>query len=340
MAFASPPLTRQTGAAVPVDGVPDRIELVPLGQFRMADARGEFRLTDAAEVIERSMAHAHGGALLIDFGHGVQGQAERRSDAAGWITALEIEGDRVMASVDWTPAGRAAIEQKSYRFISPVFFNRPDREVVLITGAGLVNDPGLPQLRQLASKENIPMTLTNIAAALGLGADADEAAIVAAVRDLSPQPQLASVLQAAGVETLTDDTARQICARLTAQPDPSAYVTKAAFDDVTRQLASLQKQVSDEAVETAVTDAKAAGKISPAMEGWARQLAAKDMTAFADFVATAPVILPPGRAPVPQAGAAPGDLTRAERQMCAAMGIDPAKFAATKKQEADHAQNG
>ena len=331
-------LTRQTAAAVAIAGVPDRIELIPTGRFSTADHRGEFDLKDAKGVIERSMSMATGGHLLIDFGHGVQGKAERRSDAAGWITGLDIEGDRVMASVEWTESGRAAIEGKSYRFISPVFFNRPDREVVLITGAGLVNDPGLPQLRQLASRET-EMDLSKIAKAAGLADDADEAAIIAAIGAANaPSQQLASVLKAAGVEELTEDTAKQICSRLAEKadaPDPKAYVTKSAFDDVTQQLASLQKQVGDDAVEKLVSEAKDAGKVSPAMEGWARQLAAKDIGAFKDFLKSAPVFVAPGREHLVPAETGKDGLTAAERQMCSAMGIDPAKFAETKKQEAE-----
>ena len=334
-----PNLTRQTGSAIALDGVPERIELIPTGRFRTADARGEFTLADAKGVIERSMAMAKGGVLLIDFGHGVQGQAEKRSDAAGWISALDIEGNRIMASVEWTPAGQAAIRDKSYRFISPVFFNRPDREVVLVTGAGLVNDPALPILRQLASKENDHMDLSKIAKALGLPEDADEAAIIAAAEKANaPTQQLASVLKAAGVEELTADAAKQICARLTTKaddPDPKTYVTKVAFDEVSQQLASLQKQVGDDAVEKVVSDAKSAGKVTPALEPWARQLASKDMDGFKAFLKSAPVLVSPGREHLTPAETGKDGLTEAERQMCASTGIDPAKFAEQKQKDAE-----
>lgn len=326
----------QRGSAVAVDDVPARIELIPTGRFRMADKRGEFVLSDAASVISRSMAMAKGGALLIDFGHGVQGAAERRSDAAGWITGLEVEGERVMASVEWTPAGRAAIRDKSYRFISPVFFNRPDREVVLLTGAGLVNDPGLPQLRQLAHKER-EMDLSKIAAALGLAVDATEAEILAAIgKKTDGEEQLASVLQAAGVEALTDDTAQQICTRLTAEPDPAEYVARAAFDDVTRQLASLQDAVGQKSVDDALAAAMASGKISPAMEGWARQYASADPAGFATYLAGAPVLVAPRGAANPPAAERSDQLTDLDRQICAATGIDPDAYLKTKQKEAAH----
>lgn len=334
-------LIRQTAQAIVLDDAPPRrIELIPTGRFRTADARGEFDLRDPAGVVARSMAHAKGGALLIDFGHGVQGAADRRSDAAGWITGLEIEGARVMASVEWTPAGAAAIRDKSYRFISPVFFNRPDGEVVLISGAGLVNDPGLPQLRQLAHKEH-QMDFTKIAAALGLQPDATENEIIAAINAArAPEQQLASVLEAAGVEALTDDTARQICTRLTAEPDPAQFVPRDTFDDVSRQLASLQKQQGEQSVDDAVGAAMAAGKISPAMEGWARQYASRDLDGFEAFLTGAPVLVQPGRASPDKPTATRSDvLTDAERQICSATGISPEAFLKTRNMEAGHGQN-
>lgn len=330
-------LTRQTGSALAIDGVPDRIEIIPTGHIRTADRRADFTLTDAAAVIERSMAAAPGGVLLVDFGHGVQGRADRRSDAAGWITGMQVEGDRVMASVEWTPAGADALRNRSYRFISPVFYNRSDREVVLITGAGLVNEPALPQLRQLASKQETDMDdLKQIAGALGLGDDASLDEVLTACRDAKDPasgPVLASILTAAGVEELTPEAGKQICARLTGVPDPSSYVTRAAFDDVTQQLAALQKQVGSGAVEGAIAAAKSEGKLTPAMEGWARQYASADLDGFRTFVTGAPVVVQAGRELTGQPPAGGDGLTELDRQMCAAMGIDPEKFRAEKAKE-------
>jgi phage I-like protein len=132
----------------------ERIELIPVGPFRTADARPAFRLDHPEDVIRSSLSAAPGGVLPIDFDHrsfGEKGAADSR--AAGWITALQVEGGRIMASVEWTADGQKALQDRSYRFVSPVFKNRADGQVVLIEGAGLVNNPALPQLRQLASKE-------------------------------------------------------------------------------------------------------------------------------------------------------------------------------------------
>lgn len=333
-------LERHTAAlAVAVDaGAPSRIELIPTGEFSTADRRGSFTLDDAADVIRASKAAAPGGHLCIDFGHGIHGGGERRSAAAGWITDMEVEGDRIMASVEWTPEGEAALKGRSYRFVSPVF-KSAGRKVRLIEGAGLVNNPALPQLRQLASQQETSFMddLKKIAAALGLGEDASLDDVLAAIAAQKTDGEknatvLASVMDAAGVTDLSDGSVRQLCARVADEPDPTLYVPKAAMDEVTRQLASLQTQVTETTVEAAVGAAMKSGKLSPAMEGWARQLAAKDMASFEAYVTGAPVLVGPDRQ---VKGNAPGGdattLTETERQICAVTGVDPERFLATKK---------
>jgi len=321
--------------AVPA-GAPDRIELIPTGAFRTADARGVFRLDDPAGVIRASKEAAPGGHLCIDFGHGLHGGGERRSSAAGWITDLEAEGDRIMASVEWTPEGEAALKGRAYRFVSPVFRTSGDR-VVLIEGAGLVNNPALPQLRQLASQQEDPMEdLRKIAAALGLGEDASVDDVVAAIEKQKADGErnatvLASIMDAAGVTDLSEGSVRQLCSRAGTEPDPDLFVPRPAMDEVTRQLAALQKQVTGNAVDAAIAAAMKAGKLSPAMEGWARQLAAKDMASLQAYVAGAPVIVSSGREIEGGPPAANGGLTETERQICAATGVNPERFLATQK---------
>ncbi len=41
--------------------------------------------------------------------------------AAGWIQSLEIEEGKLYATVKWTASGQLAIDNKEYRYVSPVF---------------------------------------------------------------------------------------------------------------------------------------------------------------------------------------------------------------------------
>lgn len=325
--------------ATEVSATDDRIELMPLGEFRLADRRGvtAFRIEDVPQVLADSLARARGHELLIDFDHrSMAQQTLRDSRAAGWITALDVEGDRVMASVRWTPEGKAALENRSFRFISPVFRNLPDGRVVGIDGAGLVNEPALPQLRQLASKEHDMDPIVQIAGVLGIAADKPEDIVARVTALATAQTQLASITTAAGVAG--DDAVTQICARLQAKaPDPAQFVPMATFTEVQTQLASLQTDVTAAKVAGAMERARAEGKLTPAMETWATQLASKDIGEFEAWMAAAPVVVALGQRQL--AGrippeAKPDKLTGVERQMASALGVSEEAFLATRNKEA------
>lgn len=280
-----------------------------------------------------SLASAAGKMLAIDFDHrSFAEQGKQDSRAAGWIHAMDVEGDRVMASVKWTDDGRRALESLSYRFISPVFQSRPDGTVTLIEGAALVNNPALPQLRQVASKENDDMNpFETIAGKLGIAADKPDEVTARVVALLASETQLASIVTAAKVTG--NDATRQICARLTAEaPDPAKFVTKEAFDDVSTQLASLQKTVTGDKVAVVLERAREAGKLTPAMEPWATNLASKDLGEFEAWEKTAPVVVAIGQRQL--AGREPPAKTDAlddtERQVASQLGISEKDFLATR----------
>ncbi|QFQ88260.1 hypothetical protein F8A10_12140 [Paracoccus kondratievae] len=332
-------LTRNICAAVAVPADPaEWIELMPVGEFRLGDGRARLalRLDDPETVIRTSLASAAGGILPIDFDHrSFAKQGEQDSRAAGWITGMKAEGGRIMASVEWTAEGRAALEGRSYRFLSPVFKNRKDGQVVLIEGAGLVNIPALPQLRQLASKEISMDPIEQIAGVLGLAADKPEDIVARVTALATAETQLASITKAAGVEG--EDAVTQICAKLAEKaPDPGAFVPMATFQEVQTQLASLQKDVSKDKADAALERAREAGKLTPAMEEWATQLASKDLASFESWAASAPVMVELGtrklagkQPPAPS----PDKLTDIELQMASAMGVSEEDFLATRNAE-------
>lgn len=338
-------LIRNICAAVALpDASADWIELMPLGDFRLGDGRKKLalRLDDPDAVIRTSLASAAGGILPIDFDHrSFAKQGEQDSRAAGWITGLRVEGQRIMASVEWTAEGRAALEGRSYRFLSPVFKNLPDGRVVLIEGAGLVNMPAIPQLRQLASKDTAMDPIEQIAGLLGLPADKPDDIVARVTALAATETQLASIATAAGVEG--DDAVTQICARLAkrpdqaATPDPAAFVPMEMFREVQTHLASLQQDATDSKVEAALERARDAGKLVPAMEDWATQLASKDLEAFEGWAAAAPVVVPVGQRQL--AGRVPpihkpDQLSDVERQMASMMGVSEEDFLATRNKEA------
>lgn len=325
--------------------LPSRIELMPVGDVLLSDGRGLVATLEAPdEIISKSFLAASGGeVLVIDFDHGIDGLGEKSGRAAGWITGMMAEGNRIMATVEWTDEGRAALEGKSYRFISPVFrVDQKTKRVTHILRAALTNDPAIHDLKMVASKEtteedgDMNPHLAKMAKALGLDEDADEATITAAVlASLATGSHAEVIMTAAGLTgALTEVAATAIATKITAsnisEPDPAKFVPMEAFTDLTAKVAALTTGINGDKTERLVTAAMESGKVSPAMENWAKDYAAKDHVGFTTWLASQPIIVD-GNELIP--ALRPTDdnaLTSDERQICAAMGLSHDDYLATK----------
>lgn len=256
-----------------------KIELMPIGAFELVGRDGKTTtqsgtLTDADAVIKHSMEQATAGMLPIDFDHSFERKDVTQGVAAGWITALSAEGDRIMAEVEWSSAGREALMGKTYRFVSPVFMVEDQTgHVRQIVRAALTNLPALPMLKQVASQADpapsgdpelsVDARLTSLLAeALGLDATAGPDAIVAAL-----------------VKRLDANTSAP----------PQSVPAEAVATFVATQ--ALERQNEDNARK--VTAAMQAGKLPPAMEQWGHDLVKSNPEAFDAFVASSPLALGP-----------------------------------------------
>jgi hypothetical protein len=130
-----------------------RIVVARLGTYK--DPRyGTFQISEKDfEGWSTNLAETFGGRVSIDYDH--SSDRGKGTEAAAWITGLERQGKDVIADVEWTPKGAAAIRDGSYKFISPSYTSHytdetgTDRGRALI-GAGLTNRPvlrrGMPTL--------------------------------------------------------------------------------------------------------------------------------------------------------------------------------------------------
>jgi phage I-like protein len=112
-------------------------------------------------------------------------------------------------------------------------------------------------------------------------------------------------------------------------PDPAQFVPKASFDELQTQFAALSKDIQGGKVEAALEKARDEGKLTPDLETWATQLAAKDLAEFEAWAKVAPVRVEIGRRQL--AGKVPpkvtGDtLDPLERQVAARMGVSAEDF--------------
>ena len=107
---------------------------------------GEFTLND--DVFQNFVANNKkkcvGRELYVNYDHeyGATG-----SKAAGWITNMEVEGNDLLLSVDWTPSGELALQNKEYKYFSAEFmlgqYKSADGKLFndVFTGGALTNKP-------------------------------------------------------------------------------------------------------------------------------------------------------------------------------------------------------
>lgn len=320
---------------------PDWIQVFPSGTFSGRDGRGPYVCNPAA-VVARTREHNGSVDIPVDYDHQLEHATQNGQPAiaAGWITELEARADGVWGRVKWTDKGKAHVAAREYRYVSPVYYYQQDTgDIQTIESVALTNVPNLTGLKALASRESGPNLsigdttmsfLKNLASVLGVtDTEPTEATVEAAARrvmaDVGTMKAAMSVMaEAAKADDKTPGgiaKAVQSVAARAEHPDVSRYVPVETFNAVNAELGQMKAAQSLALVE----QGKAEGKISPALEGWAKEAAASDPEAFKKFLASAPD-LRPGKVSQAVSAAAPDDAQRnalpgTAKAFCRFMGV-------------------
>jgi phage I-like protein len=322
-------------------GAPEWVHLVPAGTFKGADGRGPYRLADAQGVIQASMA---AGKLVLDENHStdVAAVAGQPAPARAWIVEMQARDDGIWGRVEWTEAGSALMADKAYRAISPVFRHQKDGTITQLLRAALTNDPNLTQLQSLHTREH-EMDPAKLRQLLGLPDTADEAAILAAVtanKDAvsAHATQLASIATAAGLDAklAPDALATALQTARAGAGDVARMATTIA--GLEGQIATMRAETSLHAAKTYVDAQIKLGKPINALRDHYIARHQVDPAAVEKEIAGLPVINAGGvslNAAGGGGGAPDADgLDDMDKTVAHKMGLDPAKFAKTKKASA------
>lgn len=323
---------------------PGEFRLLPYGRFHAADGSGRPVEVPEGWLLDREAAIAiardfndRRDARVIDYEHQTLNAAAngKPAPAAGWIGRLEARDDGLYAvAVEWTAAAATMIGERQYRYISPVFsYDKHTGRVLAVAHAALTNFAGLDGLTDLAalvakfshpSSEEMPMKA--LLAALGLSETATEGEALAALKALK------AALQG------------EVAALRAAAPDPAKYVEVATLTAVRGELATanaalaaLKAEKHEAEVERIVQAALAAGKLTPAIEPWARSLGKSDLAALNAYIEAAPVVVQPGTTQSggrAGTGAGASQSTDVDLAVMKALGLTAEQFAAGKQQEA------
>lgn len=248
------------------EGAPEWVHLLPAakGEIQTYDARGPYRMADIEAVIAASMQSERG--MPIDENHATDTamQNGNGAPARGWIKELQARADGLWGRVEWTKAGAELLADRAYRGISPVFNHLADKTITRVLRASLTNKPNLKGL--VALNEETAMNLAAIAKALGLGEDADEAAILAAIVKLNKpeEPALQSALSEIGTALGVDggDPATILAAAKAAKGGSAAITAmQAELTSVTGQLNAMKADGAKAKATAFVDGAIAQGRV-------------------------------------------------------------------------------
>lgn len=175
---------------------PEWIQLIPAGEtIETQDGRGPYVLKDASAVIEASM---NNGPLAVDQDHATDLAAPKGlpAPARGWIVEMEARdgasGGGIWGRVEWTDEGARMVSAREYRGVSPVFLHTErGGKIIRILRASLVNSPNLRGLAALHSETKAMDFMKMLRETLGLAEDADETAILDAVKKYKKDMQAA-----------------------------------------------------------------------------------------------------------------------------------------------------
>lgn len=306
---------------------PEWLQVFPAGPSIVARDGRRWTLADP-KVLVAAFA-SNGADLPLDIEHASEKQAPegKPAPAQGWVKEVQVREDgTTWARMDWNDDGRAAVEGKRYRYISPAFRHRADGSIVALTSLALTTQPALrmPALARTAGrapdhKENPHMStlLGRLVAAFGLAATATEDDIVQAA------------------------TTQVSLARATSDPErfvPTADLTAALARASTAEaeLQALKAAEIDALATTRVDDAIAAGKLTPATRDHWLSIARSNPEDFDKAVSAMPAITTPTDTGKKPAGEKVGEhgLDADQLSLCRSIGIDPAAFAATLKEGA------
>lgn len=282
-----------------VSEAPDEIKILPLGTVH--SQKGDFVVDDESfDLINRHFEN-RGLDLVIDYEH--QTLKDVQAPAGGWIKKLVKTKDAIAAQVEWTAKAKQYLENKEYKYLSPVVICRKsDGKAVALHSVALTNTPAIDGMFALVNSIDISspagaeggnsMELKKIVALLGLPEDATETDVEKAIQELKRQEKAEEVVANKTImdllELKADAKTEDVAAKIM-ELKGTADKTK---DEM---ILELKRRMDERDAEELVTMALKQGKISAAQKTWAKEYALKDAEGFQAFVAKAPAVVPIGK---------------------------------------------
>ena len=291
------------GGEVDVGGAPEVISVLPFGH--VVSQKGEFDVDEESLAAMKEQIAQRGVDLVVDYEH--QTLTGERAPAAGWVKELFAEDGQIKARVEWTIPAKQYLENKEYRYLSPVItVRKSDNKATGLHSLALTNTPAIAGMTPIVNSStfqggetNMNELIKKIAAALGLGEDAEEQILTALSACVEENKALKEAAEGGKKPEDQDDSIvanKSVCELLglkagasTADVAASIMALKGGVDG---RVKALEEKLADRDAEEAVELALKSGKITPAQRGWAKEYALKSPDGFKAFLEKAPQVVP------------------------------------------------
>lgn len=303
-------LTLKSGE-VEISGAPEIISVLPLGH--VTSAKGDFNVDEESLAAMKAQIAQRGVDLVIDYEH--QTLTGEQAPAAGWVKELFLDDGKIKARVEWTPRAKEYLENREYRYHSPVItVRKSDNKAMGLHSIALTNTPAVEHMEAIVNSTNFEggtgkmnEFLKQLAALLGLGEDATEEQVAEALKACVAENKSLKENAQPGKQPPEEEKVvanKEVCELLGLKAGAAtADVTAAIMSlkggniggvNLVEQVKSLEAKLADRDAEEAVELALKQGKITPAQRDWAKSYALKSPGDFQDFVAKAPQVVPMG----------------------------------------------
>ena len=172
------------------------VQICPIGDFPNGDHQ-QHCTAEALQNVVKDWTERGSKEILVDFEHNSESH-EPNSDtsAAAWVSNVRVDPERgLVGDFKLTDVGAEAISNRRLRFLSVSWFvNKETHEPIRITSIALTNKPNIPVapilnkgpvpgVKTVEEKKGSKMDIKKITQALGLADDADEAIILAGIKE-------------------------------------------------------------------------------------------------------------------------------------------------------------
>ena len=315
------------GDAAAVRTAPARFLLIRYGEttFTKDGAVGSFAFDEAAADELIAEFRERGRDTVVDYAH--QSLAAGEAPAAGWIKALHKTAAGVEAEVEWTERAARYLQQREYRYHSPVIKIDEAGKATRLHSVAITNTPAMHAYPALVAGDGAAAG-QKMTSGTGAGASADgiQGGAAAGTKGdndtggvkMDLNELLQQLCQRVGIAVALSDGKVSVTGTVAAlqnkidelkalQAEQAALNEMLAGQEVkslaelgvkiagmvpVAEKAELEKKLAGIEAEKAVTQALTDGKLVEAQREWALKFATADLAAFAEFAEKAPVVAP------------------------------------------------